>query len=423
VSGATAQLVSTIDEVLKNVVTLDAYGKGNDRERQFHHRRIKNGKVFVAAKINGHYLFAPSKFAGYKDNDTRHANDLKARDGGITNGRFEKLLGPYRDKGSKGYGELDDAFLAYCRQHAIEPSKHHQARRYWLIDRSNQSESRRTSDRLQRGVIYPREALKEMFGITDATLNTGVFRPKGSDSIWLFVTERKTTDRTQYVDHLVGDVLNWQGQTSGRTDKLIVEHAERDLEILLFYRREKYEHAGAGFRYEGQFQYERHEGSHPASFVLHRMADPLEEAAASAEDEGAFDPTNLDDARGKTLAAIVRRRGQQAFRKALIEAYGGRCAITGCDLTDVLEAAHIHPYRGEKTNDVRNGLLLRADFHTLFDLGLIGIDPQTGAVLIRRTLQGTAYAQLAERILRQPQKAAHAPSKDALAWHRDKWKL
>ncbi len=43
------------------------------------------------------------------------------------------------------------------------------------------------------------------------TVNTGIFQPQGHDSVWLFVTEHKTPDRTQYVDHLEGDVLRWQG--------------------------------------------------------------------------------------------------------------------------------------------------------------------------------------------------------------------
>jgi HNH endonuclease len=34
---------------------------------------------------------------------------------------------------------------------------------------------------------------------------------------------------------------------------------------------------------------------------------------------------------------------------------------------DILEAAHISPYRGEEDNHPENGLLLRADLHTLFD--------------------------------------------------------
>lgn len=33
----------------------------------------------------------------------------------------------------------------------------------------------------------------------------------------------------------------------------------------------------------------------------------------------------------------------------------------------VLEAAHVTPYLGPETNDITNGLLLRADLHTLLD--------------------------------------------------------
>ena len=51
------------------------------------------------------------------------------------------------------------------------------------------------------------------FTIKDATINTGIFQPKGHDSVWLFVTEQKTPDRTQYVDRLDGDELRWEGQT------------------------------------------------------------------------------------------------------------------------------------------------------------------------------------------------------------------
>lgn len=40
----------------------------------------------------------------------------------------------------------------------------------------------------------------------------------------------------------------------------------------------------------------------------------------------------------------------------------------------VLEAAQITPYLGKHTNVASNGLLLRSDIYTMFDLHLIGID-------------------------------------------------
>ena len=106
-------------------------------------------------------------------------------------------------------------------------------------------------------------------------------------------------------------------------------------------------------------------------------------------DDGTFDPESLADERERAFRAIRLRRGQAAFRSALMEAYGRRCAITGCAVEDVLEAAHITPYVGSLTNHVSNGLLLRADLHTLFDCGLLAIDPKTRRVVVADALAGS----------------------------------
>lgn len=127
-----------------------------------------------------------------------------------------------------------------------------------------------TSERLEPGSLYTREELRRMFGIADATINTGIFRPKGHDSIWLFVTEGKTPDRMQYKDELCGDDLLMEGQTTGRKDKLLIEHDGRGLELLLFYRKTRFENPGAALRYEGRFGYIDHIGSRPARFHFKR---------------------------------------------------------------------------------------------------------------------------------------------------------
>jgi putative restriction endonuclease len=127
----------------------------------------------------------------------------------------------------------------------------------------------------------------------------------------------------------------------------------------------------------------------------------------------------VTDARRKTMAAIVQRRGQRAFREALMRAYGGRCAITGCSIGDILEAAHIYPYRGGATNHVTNGLLLRSDLHTLFDCGLIAIDEAEFKVLIAKELGGSEYERYRGRLLRLPDNPSFRPSGDALRQHRE----
>jgi hypothetical protein len=127
-----------------------------------------------------------------------------------------------------------------------------------------------TYSALTIGNVYTRNDLRELFGIGDATLNTGVFYLKERHEIWLFVTENKPADREQYLDKLTGDTLYWQGQLMGRTDSLIVNHMRSGNNLLLFYRTAKYEFPGAGFRYEGTFEYVRHSGNHPTDFVLRR---------------------------------------------------------------------------------------------------------------------------------------------------------
>lgn len=113
---------------------------------------------------------------------------------------------------------------------------------------------------------------------------------------------------------------------------------------------------------------------------------------------------------------MIVREGQPQFRAALLEAYGGRCAITGCDAAPALEAAHIKPYEGVMTNVVNNGILLRADIHTLFDLDLIGIDPSGGLVRVSNQLDNTVYQELEGTRLRVPNDPSATPNRTALAW-------
>ena len=92
----------------------------------------------------------------------------------------------------------------------------------------------------------------------------------------------------------------------------------------------------------------------------------------------------------------------------------GRCAITGCPVVDVLEAAHIRPHRGEETNHVANGLLLRADLHTLLDRGLLAVDPDGLRVVVAPSIRGSSYGKLHGRALRQRQAGWPKPSAEAL---------
>jgi hypothetical protein len=144
----------------------------------------------------------------------------------------------------------------------------------------------------------------------------------------------------------------------------------------------------------------------------------LDHESAALEQGGYFDPTNLVDARARTLREVVQRRGQSAFRRALVAAYGGRCAVTGCDAEDALEAAHIIGYLGPATNHVTNGLLLRADIHTLFDMGLVAICPDTLRVALAPSLRASSYSVLEGQTVALPAVPAHRPNRESL---RTRW--
>ena len=89
-----------------------------------------------------------------------------------------------------------------------------------------------------------------------------------------------------------------------------------------------------------------------------------------------------------TYQQIRLRQGQPAFRSRLLAAYGRRCAVTGTDVTETLEAAHIRPYAGGGGMETSNGLLLRADLHTLFDLRLLAVDTEHWTVVVHPRVRG-----------------------------------
>lgn len=115
-----------------------------------------------------------------------------------------------------------------------------------------------------------------------------------------------------------------------------------------------------------------------------------------------FEPRGQEDGRERILREVVRRQGQPQFRRKLIAAYDSRCAVTRCALLVVLEAAHITPYLGPATNLVSNGLLLRADLHTLWDLALIAVDPGSMVLAVCAAVDDPAYQALAGTRIYQP---------------------
>lgn len=163
-----------------------------------------------------------------------------------------------------------------------------------------------------------------------------------------------------------------------------------------------------GFISDGAAGAPRHEGA----------GDARRRISLTVERHPDFDAArSFEDLRERSMAAVYRRHGQAAFRNDLLQAYDGRCAITGCDASEALEAAHIVPYRGDATNHVQNGLLLRADIHSLFDLGLIAVEPERLLIKLAPPLRKSSYGHLLGAGLTEPVSEKARPSREALQQH------
>jgi len=118
----------------------------------------------------------------------------------------------------------------------------------------------------------------------------------------------------------------------------------------------------------------------------------------------------------------------QGFRRAVVEAYDHRCAISGiriltADGLTAVDAAHIVPWSESHNDDPRNGLALSKLCHWIFEQGLLTIEDDH---TVRLSPQITAsyntpghLATLEGRSILLPDKEALWPDPEYLAHHRE----
>ncbi|MER9428787.1 HNH endonuclease [Mesorhizobium sp. M0408] len=100
----------------------------------------------------------------------------------------------------------------------------------------------------------------------------------------------------------------------------------------------------------------------------------------------------LVDERKRQDSLFVIREGANDFRRAVLREWK-HCAVTGSTTKEVLDAAHIYRYFGLKTNDIRNGIILRRDIHSLFDKHLMSFSESgdTLRIVMSQKLKGSEY--------------------------------
>lgn len=93
-------------------------------------------------------------------------------------------------------------------------------------------------------------------------------------------------------------------------------------------------------------------------------------------------------AQQETTALRRIRLGQAFFRRAVLDNFGGHCALTGLAHPDLINASHIVPWAEDATHrvDPRNGIALNRLHDAAFDRKLITFDEDLRLV-IGRTLR------------------------------------
>lgn len=120
---------------------------------------------------------------------------------------------------------------------------------------------------------------------------------------------------------------------------------------------------------------------------------------------------------------VEPRLGQGTFRVGVLDAYGRACAITEEHSLPALEAGHIRSYAKAGPHEIRNGLLLRADLHRLFDKGYVTIAADRRLVVSPRLRadysNGRSYYPLDGHPLRLPADTVDQPAEEFLSWHNE----
>ncbi|MGK0162483.1 HNH endonuclease [Pseudomonas mosselii] len=150
------------------------------------------------------------------------------------------------------------------------------------------------------------------------------------------------------------------------------------------------------------------------------VVDSETEAASSSSQEYLGDIALTDTERD---ALIKARIGQGDYRERLLDYWGG-CAVTECNMPELLRASHIKPWRfavPSERLDPFNGLLLAGHLDLAFDQGLISFDDH-GRILLSRNLDPASAKALnitPELRLRK----IEARHRHYLAWHREHFRF
>lgn len=196
-------------------------------------------------------------------------------------------------------------------------------------------------------------------------------------------------------EHVEQGVLNEEGKVSGRAQAAVRPLSNSDFARII----------ALGL---------------PDDDTLPRVDSP--EAANRVREE----QTPFEIERPIVQSLVSRPFRDKAFRRAVLHAYDGRCAVTGWRLVNgggrlEAEAAHIRPVEHGGPDSIRNGLALSGTAHWMFDRGLICVS-DNHEIKIHRKVNDRAGVEAiinpTGRLI-APEREADRPHPQFLGWHRE----
>lgn len=159
-----------------------------------------------------------------------------------------------------------------------------------------------------------------------------------------------------------------------------------------------------------------------AGAFLSDLIEKKEHVEIEDQIERNFQESNVDVT---TVESIVNsRKGQGRFREGLKSFWGGCCSLTACDLTELLIASHIKPWKYSNNNerlDTNNGLLLSPTYDKLFDKGYISFYDD-GSLIISPLISDLHIKQLGIDINKRLSKKLNEKQCSYLDFHRRHFK-
>ncbi|MCZ2481284.1 HNH endonuclease [Aquirufa nivalisilvae] len=270
------------------------------------------------------------------------------------------------------------------------------------------------------GELYSKKSLSLIFQDPSIeSVREGIFHTKNSNSMLLFVDLVKTgkESRFHFNDYFEGDYFHWDSQTtqhinSPRIQKIV----KKEVDVLLFCRiQSKIKSESQPFVYCGKLEYLEHNEntSKPVHLVFQSL--DFDETISiprlkeiynwTPEKNGGITTNNYYSVkkiqsrnRGEQKrpnyterkGLVTSRVGQGWYRQEILKKWGNKCAITGCEVVEILISSHIKRW-SESNEDERldpdNGILLTPHLDSLFDKHLISFKDDGQIIISKRILK------------------------------------